>query len=68
MSKFCKLLKESVADEAKAFPDYTKLMGAAEGFGVSEADASKLGNIRFDEKRHHAIVRNMEKKYCLRRR
>jgi len=63
-AKFCELIKEMVKDEAKAFPDYTELMESARGFAVQEADERALGDIRFDEKRHHAIVRRMDKKYC----
>lgn len=62
--KFCTLLRVMHRDETKAFPEYTKLIDAGYLGGITMNDVEKLGNNRFDEKRHKAIIGGIIKRHC----
>jgi hypothetical protein len=62
--QFCSLLRAMHKDEVKAFPEYTKLMQAGYNSEIPKSEIEKLGNNRFDEKRHRSIIAGIINRNC----
>lgn len=66
-SRFCSLLDEGLADEAKAPPFYDKLQYECLLSGTSPVLCEKIIGISDQEKGHHRILVDLKKRRCLRR-
>ena len=73
-AKFCKLLKEAIADEHKAPPMYEKLLGETpdtitriRGKGAFDPKTD-ISSIIHDERRHAKTLEELDRKLCGRKR
>lgn len=62
-SRFCRLLREAIADEAKAPRDYTKLVEAGSGL-ISTGAAYSIAVIGKQERGHQRRLKKIAKSYC----
>lgn len=62
-TRFCKLLREQIADEVKAPEGYKRLYQLGIGV-VKTEDGIAISRIGEDEIKHRKTLQNMEKKYC----
>jgi hypothetical protein len=61
--RFCKRLRDAIADEKKAPADYAKLIWAGGGI-INTESAVEIASIAKQEQRHHKTLTGLRRKYC----